>query len=195
MKALRDLRRFILIKCAEGNEEDVRAYVIQNIDTIAYSFGIRAAKIMDAVQSTPGDRVLAERLLETIVRAEMILRKGRKERRAKAAQESADILTDSVRWSGDKAIIDMPSLLSSALTRRQDMLVFTGANFTVSIPMAYLLDLARIARVRADLTGYVDTDGMHLRWRSGGLNLRSHENGKAEKIIVRLPPRVPAVAA
>jgi len=65
----------------------------------------------------------------------------------------------------------------------------------VSVPMALLLDLSRIARVRADLAGYVDRHGLHLRWRSGGLNLRSQENPKAEKIMVHMPPRVPAVAA
>lgn len=195
MRALRDLRKFILMKCAEGNPSEVRAYVVQNIDTIAYSFKVSAARIMDAVESTTDDRALAERLLETIMRAEMILRKARKERRAKMAQQSADILAASVRWSGDRAIIDLPSLLASALTRRQDMLVFTGEDFTVGIPMALLLDLSRIARVRADISGVVDREGLKLRWKSGGLNLRSQDNPKAEKIIVHLPPRVPAVAA
>ena len=74
------------------------------------------------------------------MKSEHVLRKARKERRAKVAQESASILAASVKWNGDKAVIDMPSLLSSALTRRQDMLVFTGDDFTVGIPMALLLN-------------------------------------------------------
>lgn len=195
MRALRDLRKFILVKCAEGNEKEVRAYVTDNLDTIAYAFMVPAETIMGALESVQDDRVLAERFLETIMKSEMVLRKARKQRRAKVAQESADILATSVKWSGDKASVDMPSLLAAALTRRQDVIVFTGDDFTVSIPMALLLDLSRIARVRADLTGYVDRNGLHLRWKSGGLNLRSQENPKAEKIIVHLPPRVPAVAA
>lgn len=195
MKALRELRRFILVKCAEGNEREVREYITSNLDSIAYAFLTSAETIMSALESVEDDRALAERFLETIMKSEHLLRKARKQRRAKVAQKSADILASSVKWNGDKAIIDMPSLVSSTLTRRQDILVFTGDDFTISIPMALLLDLSRIARVRADLTGFIDSDGLHLRWRNGGLNLRSQENPKAEMIIVHLPPRVPAVAA
>lgn len=195
MKALRDLRRFILVKCAEGNEREVREYVLSNLDNIAYAFHVPAETIMSALESVQDDRALAEKFLETIMKSEHVLRKARKERRAKNAQQSADILASSIKWSGEKAIVDLPSLLSSVLTRRQDMLVFTGDDFTVSVPMALLLDLSRIARVRADLTGYVDRHALHLRWKSGGLNLRSQDNPKAEKVIVHLPPRVPAVAA
>ena len=56
----------------------------------------------------------------------------------------------------------MPSLFASALSRRDDMLVFTGEAFTVAVYQAPLLDLAKIARVRADLSGWVDRDGLHL---------------------------------
>lgn len=150
---------------------------------------------MTLVESTQYERALAERLLETILRAETVLRKDRKDRRASTAQAAAATLASTVRWQGEKALVDMPCLLASALTRRQDMLVFTGDDFTVSIPMAPLLDLSRIARARVDLTGFVDRDGIHLRWRTGGLNLRSQVDPKAEKVIVHLPPRVPAVAA
>lgn len=195
MKALRDLKRFILIKCAEGNQAEVRAYVTDNLDTIAYAFQVPAETIMSALESVHDDRALAEKFLETIMRAEDLLRKARRERRTKGAQESASVLASSVKWNGDKAIVDMPSLLSSVLTRRQDMLVFTCDEFTVSVHMAALLDLSKIARVRADLTGFVDHDGIHLRWKSGGLNLRSQVDPKAEKIFLHLPPRVPAVAA
>ena len=34
MKALRDLRKFILIKCAEGNQAEVRSYVRDNLDAV-----------------------------------------------------------------------------------------------------------------------------------------------------------------
>lgn len=195
MKALRDLKRFILIKCAEGNQAEVRAYVTDNLDTIAYAFQVPAETIMKALESVHDDRALAEKFLETIMRAEVLLRKARKDRRNKTAQDSANILATSVKWNGDKASIDMPLLLSSTLTRRQDMLVFTSDDFTVSVHMAPLLDLSKIARARADLTGFVDKHGIHLRWRTGGLNLRSQEDPKAEKIFLHLRPRVPAVAA
>lgn len=195
MKALRDLKRFILIKCAEGNQAEVRAYVTDNLDTIACAFQVPAETIMSALESVRDDRALAEKFLETIMRAEVLLRKARKERRNKTAQDSANILATSVKWNGEKAHVDMPSLLSSALTRRQDMLVFTCDDFTVSVHMAPLLDLSKIARARIDLTGFVDRHGIHLRWKTGGLNLRSQEDPKADRVFLHLPPRVPAVAA
>ena len=61
--------------------------------------------------------------------------------------------------------------------------------------MAPLLDLSKIARARTDLTGFVDKHGIHLRWKTGGLNLRPQDDAKAERIFVHLPARVPAVAA
>ena len=195
MKALREFRRFILIKLAEGHPGEVRSYIIDNIARLAVVFGVPAECIVQGTELTKNDRLLATRYLEIVIRAEIMLRQSREERRARAAQESADILAATTKWKGNRAHLDMVSLLSSALTRRQDMLVFTCDGFTTAIPMALLLDLSRIARVRNDLTGFVDRDGLHLRWRTGGLHLRSHTDARAAKVIVSLPPKPAVVAA
>ena len=195
MKALRDFRRFILIKCAEGNQHEVRAYALDNIDSLARAFHVSPEVIMASVETVQDDRALAERFIETILRAEGLLRQVRKHNRAQAAQASAEVLAKAVQWEGERANLDMPSLLSSALTRRQDMLVFTNEDFTVAVYQAPLLDLSKIARCRNDLTGYVDRNGLHLVWKSGRINLRPQENAKAEKVFFHLRPRAPAVAA
>ncbi len=196
MKALRELRRFILAKCTEGNQAEVRAYVIENIDSLARAFHVPVETIMTAVEGLSDDRALAERLLETAMRTETLIRKTRKETRERSAQASAEMLAQSVRWLGDRAHVDMPSLLASCLTRRQDMLVFHCEDvFTVRVYMAPLMDLAKVARARCDLSGYVDRIGLHLRWRTGGLSLRCQDDdGKAEQILLHLPP-VPVVVA
>lgn len=197
MKALRDLRKFILLKSAEGNQAEVHAYVIQNIDSLAKAFCVPATTIMDCVQGVHDHNALACKLLETIMRAEYVLRKTRRDNRARSAQTSADVLAKTVRWEGERAILDMPSLLSSALTRRDDLFVFLGEDFSVAISQAPLLDLAKLQRVRADLTGFVDREGLHLRWKTGGLNLlpQRETSLKADRILFCLPPMRATVAA
>jgi hypothetical protein len=113
------------------------------------------------------------------------------------AQAAADQLSRSIEWRGDSAHLDLPALLSSALTRRQDFLTFVSDDFTVSIGMATLLDLSRIARVRADLSGFVDAQGLHMRWRTGELNLVSQAGPPRRKVIrvtVHLPARASVAA-
>lgn len=195
MKILREFRRFILIKSVEGNEADIRWYVFENLNRLALGFGVPAEAIIEGVDSTKDDRALATRFLEIIARAELFQKQTRDERRARAAQASAEVLAASTIWNGQQAQLDMMSLMSSALTRRNDMLVFVCDAFTMGVSMAPLLDLSRIARVRADLTGFVAADGLHLRWRTGGLHLYPHSDAKAAKVIVHLPPMPVTVAA
>jgi hypothetical protein len=83
--------------------------------------------------------------------------------------------------------VDIVSLLSSTLTSRQDHLVFEYRGEDVSIPMTLLYDLARLER--ADLTAFVDETGLHVRWVTGGLNLRSQPDAHADCVRVHLPPR------
>jgi hypothetical protein len=195
MKILREFRRFILIKSVEGNEADLRWYVYENLNSLALGFGVPAEVIIQGVDSTKDDRALATRFLEIIAHAELFQKQNRDERRARAAQASAEVLAASTIWKGQQAHLDMMSLMSSALTRRNDMLVFTCDQFTVGVSKAPLLDLSRIARVRADLTGFVDAGGLHLRWRTGGLHLYPHTDPRAAKVIVHLPPMPVTVAA
>jgi len=195
MKILREFRRFILIKSVEGHEADIRWYVFENLNRLALGFGVPAEAIIQGVDSTTDDRALATRFLEIIAHAELFQKQTRDERRARTAQASAEVLAASTVWKGQQAHLDMTSLVSAALTRRNDMLVFACDHFTVGVSMAPLLDLSRIARVRADLTGWVHADGLHLRWRTGGLHLYPHTDPKAARVIVQLPPMPATVAA
>jgi hypothetical protein len=197
MKALRDLRRFILCKSAEGNHAEVRCYMIENLDALARAFHGPAETIMGAVEGEREDSALYAKLLETLRRSEAILRDDRRERRMRAAQASAEALASAVVWRGEQAHIDMPSLFASALTRRDDMLVFAfDDDTTVAVFQSPLLDLAKIARVREDLSAWVDRQGLHLRWgKAGGINLRPQEDAEARKVIMRLPAKAAARAA
>jgi len=195
MKALRDLRRFILAKCNSEEQHEIREYVSENLYELARDFCVTTGTIVTALENVQDDAALAVRLLETIRRAEALQRDQRKVNRAKAAQASADALASMAKWDGEKEKInvDMISLLSSCLTKRNDLLVFTTDSFTVAVYMSPLFDLAKLRK--KDVTAFVDADGLHVRWRTGGLNLRSQVDAEADRIVMSLPPRVRAVAA
>jgi len=193
MKALRDLRRFILAKCNSEEQHEIREYVHENVYDLARDFCVTTSSIVTALENVQDDAALAVRLLETIRRSEAMQRDLRKANRAKAAQASADALASMARWDGEKVHLDMASLLASTLTKRDDLLVFGCGEFTVAVYQAPLFDLAKLRR--RDLTAFVDAEALHVRWKTGGLKLRSQADAHAERIVMSLPARVRVQAA
>jgi hypothetical protein len=195
MKNLTELRRFARIKIAEGNQSEVRAYLIENLDAVAKLFAVRPDVIASALEKEADDVSMAEKLLGSIVDAEDRKREKRTDTRAREATAFAEALAGSVRWQDDRAHFDALMLLDSAPLGRKAFLVLECPAFTVGVAMSVLLDLAKIDRVRADLTGWVDADGLHLRWKSGGLKLRSRMQADAPTALVRLPARTSSIVA
>jgi hypothetical protein len=195
MKELRDLRRFVLAKSAEGSHAEVRSHIVENVHSLARAFRVSVDTLTNAVESEKDDGVLCSKLLETLRRSEAVLRDAHRSSRLHTAQASANVLASAVTWKDDKAYIDIPSVFASTLTRRDDLLVFTCEAFTVAVYQAPLLDLAKIARVRKDVSGWVDRDGLHLRWgHAGAINLRPQQDPEAAKVVVTLP-KAAAIAA
>ncbi len=193
MRALRELRRFILVKSSEGNESEIRCYIIENVESLARTFHVPVRVIIDAVQGVKDDHSLATKFLETIVRAEGLLRQKRKETRTRSAQASAEAIGSMAEWDGSRVKVDILSLLSSALTRRNDLMVFAFDGGSIGVHQSVLFDLARLKR--RDLTAFVDAEGLHVRWSSGGLNLYPQSDSKGERVIVPLPAAPVVVAA
>ena len=181
---MRDLRRFILAKCNAEEQSEIREYVAENICELARDFCVTTGTITSALENVQDDASLAVRLLETIRRAESLQREQRKINRAKAAQASADALASMARWDGEKVHVDMVSLLASTLTRRNDLLVFTSDDFTTAVYMSPLFDLAKLRK--KDLTAFVDSEGLHIRWKTGGLNLFPQADAEADRIVMSL---------
>lgn len=195
MKTLRDLRKFILAKSNADEQHEIREYVRDNIHEIARAFCVTTGTIETALENVPDDRALSVRVLETIRQAEALLRDTKKKGRATAAQASADALASMAVWKGETVHVDIMSLLSSVLTKRTDLLVFTCEAFTTSVYMSPLYDLAKLRK--RDLTAFVDAKGVHIRWAGGkgGLNLCSQIDREADRIVMSLPARVRAEAA
>ncbi len=193
MRALRELRRFILVKSAEGNQAEIRHYIVENVESIARSFHVPVRVIIDAVQGVKDDHSLATKFLETIVRAEGLLRQKRKEDRSRSAHASAAAIGSMAEWNGARAKVDILSLLATALTRRNDMMVFAFDGGSIGVHQSVLFDLARLKR--RDLSAFVDSGGLHVRWSTGGLNLYPQSDTKAETVVVPLPAMPMVVAA
>lgn len=193
MKALRNLRRFVLAKCNAEEQHEIREYVHENLHELARDFCVATSTIVTSLEHVTDDAALAVRLLETVRRAEAMQRDLRKNNRSKAAQASAEALASMAKWQDDKVHVDIVSLLSSALTQRNHLMVFVSDEFTVGVYQSPLFDLAKLRK--RDLTAFVDAQGLHIRWTRGGLNLRPQTDNDVDRIVLSLPARVPAVAA
>jgi hypothetical protein len=193
MKALTALRKFIIANGDTENQHEIRLYIQENLYELARAFCVTTDTITQALDNVPDDSALAVRMLETIRKSEATQRDIKKVGRARAAQASADALASMATWDGERVQVDLLSLLSSVLTKRQDLLVFTCDDFTISVYQAPLFDLAKLKR--RDLTAFVDAKALHIRWKTGGLNLLSQIDPNADRIVMSMLRNVAAVAA
>jgi hypothetical protein len=175
------------------NDRDVREYVMHHAADLSEAFGTTEENFCAAITSIKDDAQLVRRLATEVQRAHRERRGLRVQQRATAAQLSADVLAGAACWEGDRAYVDVLSLVSACLTREKDSLVFACNEFSISIPQERLFKLARLERY--DLTGFIDREGLHVRWSTGGLNFRPRDEGKASKVVFNLPARSVAVAA
>jgi hypothetical protein len=189
--ALSALRRFI--NASTETPSEIRLYVRENVMELATAFGVTPETILGRIDGVSDDTALAPLLLKNIRNAEATKRAVKRDARATAAQAAADALAATVTWDGDRASLDIQAVLSQSLTKRSDLLVFACGDFTVAIPQALLLDLARLRR--RDLSGFVDAQGLHIRWKTGGLNLRSQVDPSADRIVLSLSRNLVASAA
>ena len=187
------LRRFIQVNTETPDE--VRGYVRENVVELARDFGVTEDTITTAIAGVSDDAALAVRLLGTLRSAEATLRANKRKGRAAAAQVAANALASTTTFEDGRAQLDILPLLATVLTKRADLLVFTCDDFTVDVHQGPLFDIARLKR--RDLTAFVDAEGLHLRWRGGrgGLNLRSHADPHADRIVLNLSRTTVASAA
>jgi hypothetical protein len=184
MNALTALRKVIVANRDPENVAEIRAYIEEHVVDLAHDFGVSTETITKTLEAVTDDSVLATRMLAAVKKAEAGQRDVKKEGRARASQGAADALASRATWDGDRVQLDLPALLSSVLTKRQDLIEFRSDDFTVSVFQATLFDLARLRR--RDLTGFVDSKGLHIRWKTGGMNLRPKTDPQAGRIVLSL---------
>jgi hypothetical protein len=186
--ALSHLKAFIAAKVDEYAPHEIREYVEANAPLLAPAFGVDVPAIHAELARIPGDDDLARELLEEIDRIGRVRREERVQARATSAQETADRVGASARGHRGIWHLDIRTLLAGALTSRQDHLVFVlASNVEIYIPMDRLFSLARLQR--RHLSAFVDEQGLHVRWPTGGLNLLAQPRARGNKFIVPLPAR------
>jgi hypothetical protein len=192
---LKHLQSFIRAKNTDDERGEIRDYVTETASVLADAFGVHVSAFKAAIAGIRDDGKLATRLLAEVDRTRRVERDRKKGRRHEAAQASADVLGAASFWVGDAAVVDVVSLVASALTNPRDLLVFDAEAFEapVAISMAPLVRLAKLDR--ADFSAMVDARGLHVRWSTGGLNLVPVVDPDAERIVVRLPARKVSMGA
>ena len=194
MQPIDALRRFILAKEDENAPEEVRAYANENATDIAGALGVSADTLRAGIAGVEDDAQLARRLLAEIDRARNEGREAKTRDRAARAQEAADAVGASTHWRDESAEIDLSALLASALTSRDDLLVFASDAFTVAVRMRPLFRFRQLRR--RDAWAFVDAHGLHIRWGlAGSLNFPPCVEPNASKVVVNLAPRSAACEA
>jgi hypothetical protein len=171
---LRNLKKFIRVHRNEGEAGEVRAYLLTHADAIAEAFAVETPVLLEAVAKVADDDQLCRFALGSIATAQEKGSTGKRDARVSDAQASADVIGSVARvypWGAVE--IDLLSLLASVLTGRpSDLLVFRSEAFeSFAVPMSRLSALDRLGRM--DLSATVDASGLHVRWTTGGLNLKS----------------------
>jgi hypothetical protein len=192
MSPLRELRMFVSAKASEYAHDEIRSYVAEHAEDLAAAFGVTEERLLGAVAGIENE-ILAEKILGQIKHTQRKAREARAQAKADAAQSSVGKV--NAQWDGDHATLNMPALLA-ILTKRGALLAFRSEDgFEVAVPMDPLLGLAKLRK--AYLTGYVDSNGLHVRWSggTGGLNLRPSFDRDAPRVIIALPARASAIAA
>jgi len=189
--ALTALRRVILANTETPDE--VRHYIEEHIVDLVLDLGVTTDTITSMLEVVKDDSELAKKTLVAVKKVQASQRDHKRAGRARAAQAAAETLALRAVFDGDRVQIDLPGLLSTALTKRGDLIVFSTADFKVSVPQAILLDVAKLKR--RDLSGFVDANGLHIRWPTGGLNLCSQSDPHADRIVLNLSLKATAVAA
>lgn len=192
-KVLRDLKRFVVAHDNEGERHEIREYFLTHMAALAPAFGMSEHDARCSIATVSDDAKLAASALVSIQIAVTKGNEAAREALTTNAQASADVIGSMAEWrDGDSATVDILSLLASALTR-DDFLVFACDAFAVSVSMLRLQALAKLERM--DLSATVDANGLHIRWSTGGLNLKGSTtiDPTVTCVTVNLSPRPVAV--
>lgn len=170
-KVLRDLKRFVVAHDNEGERHEIREYLLTHAAILAPAFGVSEQDMRYVVATVSDDAKLAAQVLFSLKTAMSRGNEAAREALTTNAQASADVIGDVAHWyEWGAADVDILSLLASALIS-SGLLVFQSDAFApVAVPMFRLRALAKLERM--DLTATVDANGLHIRWSTGGLNLR-----------------------
>lgn len=187
MKALHELRRFILAKDTDEERHEIRGYVVDEIDDIAVALDTPPDAIRRGLAKVEDDTELARRLLGTIKTSLQGTSISRRHSMHDALQARIGAIASTVQWCGDQAHVDITALLKLYAPSKQTLLTFICEQFEVHVRWEHLAKLARLKK--SGLAAFVDSTGLHVRWSTGGLNLAARALNSHPRAIFPLPDR------
>jgi hypothetical protein len=120
----------------------------------------------------------------------------RRKEQAAITSLSATRLSDSARWSGASALLEVNVLLGPLLADRAvEYVAFTDNHFNIAIRTHTLRGVARLQSGLPELVAWVDRHGLHFRWGTyrGGYNWRHQpplHRRRAAVLVVQLKKKV-----
>lgn len=197
MSARRDPARelALLLRAPEPGACNVGSFVASHAKTLSPLLGIAEPKLA-AVHSVPDERLVPDlqarlRELREAERAHAV------ERGTSLAVQAAARLAHTARWLDDRVVVDTRVLLGDLLAARDTKYLRfeLDGGADVVIARSSLANCRMLERTFLDVAGWIDGDGVHLRWRAGrgGINWKPLRLERWEEpLVLSVPLKRPA---
>jgi len=189
---LRELAR--LAHSPEPGSNNLGEYVADNATELAQVLGVDP-RWLEAARATD-DKEVVSRIRQLLARARDQHVQQDLERRRQRSLEAAERLGATATWTDLGAELDADLVLGELLADRTKKWVAFTTDHAVAtiIPRHLLAATAPLRRTHIDVACWVDSQGLHFRWRGGrgGYDWRSHQvhPSLAEHVLaVPLRPR------
>jgi hypothetical protein len=186
----------VLARAPEPGTCNLGEFLATNAGELAQVLGLdtswlEAARATDDEDIAPRIRQLLGRARDRQVQQEL-------ERRRQRSLAAAQRLGATARWTDLGAELDVELLVGEILvdrTKRWVRFVAPDETFRTIIPTHLVAATRPLQRLHLDFAGWVDAEGLHLRWRGGrgGYNWRPrevHSSFEDRVLAVPLGPKV-----
>ena len=186
----------LLVRIPEPHSTNLGDYLASNAEALAPFLRATPANL----RSTGAllDEDVAPKLRHRLERISRSVLEERRARSMERAARAAVTLGATARWTEYGAVLDVDLLLRDVLAdRTKKHVAFKGRGIDVPASRNTLAQVARLRRLHIDLVAFVDSEGLHFRWKGGrgGYNWKPqvvHPADADRVLTVRLRPARPA---
>lgn len=155
----------LLVLLAEPLTSCIGPFLAEHLPLLSVVLGLTVHEVL--ALSSLADEILVfylgPALRQHRARQKQVLQDQKTQRVSTAGQQ----LRERVRWSGDRAALDVDLLLGPLVQGAHKILVFASPAFEVGLPRGLLRETAKVLGPRRDVTAFVDPKGLHFRWNQG----------------------------
>jgi hypothetical protein len=192
----------LLVRAPEPGTTNLGEFVADHASELAQVLDMDA-RWLEAVRATDDEDVVA-RVRQFLGRARDQHVQQDLDRRRQHSLAAAERLGATARWTDLGVELDVDVLLGELLAdRTRKWVAFTmDQGVATIVPRHLIAATVPLRRIHLDLAGWIDPQGLHLRWKGGrgGYNWRSHEVharfadlvltvSLAPKVVLHVPER------